>query len=342
MIQKDFRKSISLQKYLSGNGIAEIVHENGRPAALIPIQSRYITIKINRKRNALIYEISGDGRGDRTLDQSEVIHEKIFSLDGLIGRSPITVLREAIATGLLMEQFANEFIKGGTFIGGALKLPGKMGNDAKKEFRKDLDAEYAGEGTRGKIMILTNGMEFTPYGMDLKDAEFIDSRQFNVLEVARIFGVPPHLLMNMEASTFSNIEHQSIEFLKYTLDPHLIGTEQEYHRKLLRESEKASMFYKFNRAALLKTDTLTLYKSFALAIDKGFMNPNEARALIEKNKYDGGEKFVDPSKKGGGNDQKLSEEEEKAFRELLDIPDVHTNGELTYKGKSLAQILHEA
>lgn len=343
MIQKDYRKAVSLQKYLTGNGIAEIIHEHGRPITLIPIQSKYITIKINSNRTALRYVISGDGRGDRTLDQTEVLHEKIFSKDGLIGRTPIQVLRETIGTGLQMQQFANEFIKGGTFLGGVLTTEKKANKEAKEDFRNQINEKYTGSGSRGKIMTLWEGMKFTPLGMPLKDAEFLESRQFNILEIARIFGVPPHLLMNMESSTYSNIVHQSIEFLMYTLDPHLIGIEQEYHKKLLREDEKGNMFYKFNRAALLKTDTLTLYKSFEIAIKSGFLNPNEARALIERNKYEGGEAFVIPSSGGGSSsDEKLSDEEQKAFRELLDIPDIQSNGEITYKGKPLAQILHEA
>ena len=140
-------------------------------------------------------------------------------------------------------------------------------------------------------MILEEGMKYQNITIPPDQAQFLASRKFSVTEIARWFGIPPHFLADLDRATFSNIEHQTIEFVSYSLMPWLRRWENELDKKLLKEDEKDDCFFKFNVNALLRGDQKSRYEAYATALRMGWMNVNEVRDLEEMNRIEGGDKY---------------------------------------------------
>jgi HK97 family phage portal protein len=175
------------------------------------------------------------------------------------------------------EEYGASFFANGAAPGGVLEHPGTI-KDPKK-VKESWTSTYAGTGNAHKIAVLEEGMKYTPISISPEQAQFLETRKFQINEIARIFRVPPHMVGDLEKSSFSNIEQQSLEFVKYTLDPWVVRWEQSIARLLFNEAEKKSLFAKFNVDGLLRGDYVSRMNGYAIGRQNGWMSANDIREL---------------------------------------------------------------
>lgn len=219
----------------------------------------------------------------RTLDPSDVLHIPALGFDGVVGYSPISVARQAVGLGLAMEEFGAKFFGNDAKSGGFLKHPGKLGADAIKRIREGWDAQ-SGLTDAHRPKVLEEGMEFIQTTINPEDAQFLESRDFQVAEIARMYRVPLHMVQSVSGSTSwgSGLEEMSLGFVRYTLDPWMTRLEQEWSSKLLTEDEKAQGYYiKHDTSALLRGDARARSEFYSRALDPqtGWLKRNEVRDM---------------------------------------------------------------
>jgi len=236
-----------------------------------------------------------DTKGDRWFvytnkgKQEKHHHTEIIYLPyGPGGKSPIEIARETAGTMKAAQKFSASFYANGTTTKGILKVPGLLDKPAKDKVRKHWQEVNAGQDNANKIAVLDAGMEFQSISMPLKDAEFIASQKFNIAEIARIFNVPLHMLNELDRSTFSNIEHQSMEFILNTIQPECTSIEEEMNYKLFTTNEQKRYYVKFNLNSALRGDSKSRAEYYELMVRSGLMKPNEARALEEMDEIENG------------------------------------------------------
>ena len=208
--------------------------------------------------------------------------------DGIMGVSPIRqVAKQAIGLGLATEEFGARFFGNGARPGLILRHPGNLSDKAMKNLRESFAGDHGGLSNSHKVRILENGMDISTIGIPPNEAQFLETRKFQVTEIARIYRVPPHMLADLDRATFSNIEHQSLSFVMHTLMPWLVRHEQAIARDLLAEHERGEYYVKYVVAGLLRGDTATRYQAYTTGINTGFLTRNEARELEDLNPIDG-------------------------------------------------------
>ena len=212
-----------------------------------------------------------------------------------MGYSPITLAKDCIGLGLAAERFGASFFSNGARLGGILQHPAKLSQEAADRLRESWGNAYGGSGNTGKTAILEEGMNFTQLGIPPDDAQFLETRKFQVDDIARWYGVPPHMVGSMESATFSNIEHQQIEYVTHTLRSWLVRWEQELQRKIYMDD---TIFPQFIVDGLLRGDTKTRYESYRVARETGWLSVNEIRGLENLNPIDGGDQFIQPLNMG--------------------------------------------
>jgi HK97 family phage portal protein len=212
-----------------------------------------------------------------TLSPSDVLHIPGLGFDGLIGYSPIAMAKNAIGLAIATEEYGAKFFANGAAPSGVLEHPGTIKDP--QRVKESWNSAYQGSANAHKIAVLEEGMKYTPIGIAPEQAQFLETRKFQINEIARIFRVPPHMLADLEKSSFSNIEQQSLEFVKYTLDPWVVRWEQSMCRVLFSESEKPSYFIKFNVDGLLRGDYASRMSGYATARQNGWMSANDIREL---------------------------------------------------------------
>ena len=227
------------------------------------------------------------------LDPSEVLHIPGLGFDGLVGYSPIAMAKNAIGMAIACEEYGAKFFANGAAPGGVLEHPGTIKDP--QRVRESWQSTFGGSGNANKIAVLEEGMKYTPIGISPEQAQFLETRKFQINEIARIFRVPPHMVGDLEKSSFSNIEQQSLEFVKYTLDPWVIRWEQSIQRSLLSKDEKAMYFVKFNLEGLLRGDYQSRMNGYAIGRQNGWMSANDIRELENLDRIpaeDGGDLYL--------------------------------------------------
>ena len=279
-----FRETLMTHLLLWGNAYAQIIRNGkGEILALYPLMPN--RMKVDRDNaGEIFYEYtrsSGDARTSYgsvvLLKAKDVLHIPGLGFDGLVGYSPIAMARNAIGLAMATEEYGAKCCANGATAGGVLEHPGVLKDPAR--VRDSWNSVYQGSGNSHRIAVLEEGMKYTPIGIAPNEAQFLETRKFQINEIARIFRVPPHMVGDLEKSSFSNIEQQSLEFVKYTLDPWVIRWEQSIHRALLAKDEKDAMFVKFNVDGLLRGDYASRMNGYAVGIQNGFMSPNDVREL---------------------------------------------------------------
>ena len=279
-----FRETLMTHLLLWGNAYAQIIRNGkGEIPALHPLMPN--RMKVDRdKAGEIVYEYTRSSDDARTFSGSvvllkakDVLHIPGLGFDGLVGYSPIAMARNAIGLAMATEEYGAKFFANGATPGGVLEHPGVLKDPAR--VRESWNSVYQGSGNSHRIAVLEEGMKYTPIGIAPNEAQFLETRKFQINEIARIFRVPPHMVGDLEKSSFSNIEQQSLEFVKYTLDPWVIRWEQSIHRALLAKEEKDVMFVKFNVDGLLRGDYASRMNGYAVGIQNGFMSPNDVREL---------------------------------------------------------------
>jgi HK97 family phage portal protein len=227
------------------------------------------------------------------LDPSEVLHIPGLGFDGLVGYSPIAMAKNAIGMAIACEEFGASFFANGAAPSGVLEHPGSLKDP--KRVRETWQGQFGGSSNTGKVAVLEEGMKYTPISISPEQAQFLETRKFQINEIARIFRVPPHMVGDLEKSSFSNIEQQSLEFVKYTLDPWVIRWEQSLSRILFNKEDKKKYFIKFNVEGLLRGDYQSRMNGYATARQNGWMSANDIRELENLNKIsdeDGGNLYL--------------------------------------------------
>ena len=212
-----------------------------------------------------------------TLSPTDVLHIPGLGFDGLIGYSPIAMAKNAIGLAIATEEYGAKFFANGAAPSGVLEHPGTIKDPIR--VKESWNSAYQGSANAHKIAVLEEGMKYTAIGIAPEQAQFLETRKFQINEIARIFRVPPHMLADLEKSSFSNIEQQSLEFVKYTLDPWVVRWEQSMCRVLFSESEKPTYFIKFNVDGLLRGDYASRMTGYATARQNGWMSANDIREL---------------------------------------------------------------
>ncbi len=280
---------------LYGNGYS-IIHRNGGavPIELEWVHPDYVGIYSDGTRYVYrVYDSMGRMVYDNLLPE-DMIHVKALSLDGIIGKPPIEVARESLGFGMATQQAGNKLYENGIRSSGVLSLPGVVDRAKFDKVTSQFDKQYAGTSKTGKTIVLEEGAKFQPLTINPVDAQFLQSREFSVTEVARWFNIPEHLLNNNTRSTFNNIEHQALEFITYNVRPRARMYEQEFNWKLLGNSEQ--FYVEFNLNALLRADAQSRALYYVQMVQNGLMNRDEIRALENLNRIpdNQGEEFMTP------------------------------------------------
>ena len=330
-----FRETLMTHLLLWGNAYAQIIRNGkGEIIALYPLMPN--KMQVDRDDNGEIYYIyqrsneeAKTMEGNQVyLKKSDVLHIPGLGFDGLVGYSPIAMAKNAIGLAIATEEYGAKFFANGAAPSGVLEHPGTIKDPSR--VREAWQSQFGGSGNSGKVAVLEEGMKYTPISISPEQAQFLETRKFQINEIARIFRIPPHMVGDLEKSSFSNIEQQSLEFVKYTLDPWVIRWEQSLARSLLSVDEKSKYFFKFNVEGLLRGDYQSRMNGYAIARQNGWMSANDIRELENLDKIspeDGGDLYLIngamlPLKDAGAYANKNNKED--ANEEVLELEEPNT------------------
>ena len=279
-----FRETLMTHLLLWGNAYSQIIRNGkGEVIALYPLMPDRMNVERDSK-GQLYYEytVSMDDaptvKGSTVvLPPSEVLHIPGLGFDGLVGYSPIAMAKNAIGMAIACEEYGAKFFANGAQPSGVLEHPGTLKDPSR--VRESWQSTFGGSHNANKVAVLEEGMKYTPISISPEQAQFLETRKFQINEIARIFRVPPHMVGDLEKSSFSNIEQQSLEFVKYTLDPWVSRWEQSMARSLLTAEEKKKYFVKFNVDGLLRGDYQSRMNGYAVGRQNGWMSANDIREL---------------------------------------------------------------
>lgn len=325
-----FRETLMTHLLLWGNAYAQIIRNGrGEVVSLYPLMAN--RMRVDRDDNGrLYYEYTryGDEPGKQRcetvkLSPSDVLHVPGLGFDGLIGYSPIAMAKNSIGMAMACEEFGAKFFANGAAPGGVLEHPGVLKDPAR--VRESWNATFGGSSNANKVAVLEEGMKYTPISVSPNEAQFLETRKFQIDEIARIFRIPPHMIGDLERSSFSNIEQQSLEFVKYTVGPWVMRWEQSLARSLLKGSERTQYLIKFNLDGLLRGDYESRMNGYATARQNGWMSANDIRELENMDRIsaeEGGDLYLvngtmTPLKNAGAAYDKGKEESED--EEILEL-----------------------
>jgi HK97 family phage portal protein len=230
-----------------------------------------------------------------TFADYEVLHLMGLSWNGIEGISVMEAAREAIGMGLAAQQFGAEFFGNGANLGGVITHPAKLTDDSMKRLKESWRRNYQGNDKSHGTAILEEGMKYDRIGIPPDQAQFLETRKFQILDIARIFRVPPHMLGELDAAASrANIEEQGISFVRDTIRPIVTMWEDELNKKLFMPSEQGRMYVRFNLDSLLRGDTASRFSSYAVARQWGWLSVNDIRDLENMNPIDGGDIYLQP------------------------------------------------
>lgn len=223
---------------------------------------------------------TSDGKRWR-LEPRDVLHIPGLGFDGVMGYSPIALEKSAIGLGIAAEEYGSKFFSNGARPSGILTHPNTVKDPA--ALRASWNAAYGSSSNASRVAVLEEGMTFVPLSLPNNEAQFLETRKFQVSEICRIFRVPPHMIGDLDRATFSNIEHQSIDFAVHTIRPWLVRIEQAVNRALFSEKEKGRFYVQFNLDGLMRGDYKSRMEGYAIARQNGWMSANDIRELENMN-----------------------------------------------------------
>jgi len=280
---------------LGGNGYARIERSRGQVSAIYPLNPNYVTPRTESK--TVVYDIQERGTLEAGVSASDILHIPGMGWDGLVGYSPIYLAREAIGLALATQEYGSRLFSNGSRPSGVIKMAGHLKDDnARTRLRQSWEEIHRGSSNSGRVAILEDGAEFAPIAIPPEDAQFLETRKFQVAEIARIFRVPPHMIGDVERTTSwgSGIEQQSIGFFRDTLRPWVVRWEQELNRKLFSERERGRYFCEFNVDGMQRGDLKSRYEAYSIARQWGWMSVNDIRRLENMNAVEDGDEYLSP------------------------------------------------
>lgn len=285
----NWREAMMMHMLVFGNCYSQIIRDGrGNVTALYPLMSDKMELSRDPNTSQLYYEYTHSIKEADTmkareekvrLDPKDVFHVPGMGFDGLIGYSPLALAKNAVGTGLACEKYGAKFFNNSAIPTGVLEHPNVLDDEAAERLRENWNSVYGGSNSAGKVAVLEQGMSYKPISITPEQVQFLQTRKFQTGEIARIFRVPPHMIGDLERSTYANIEQQSLEFVKYTLDPWLVRWEQAIQRSLLKDDEKSRYYVKFNVDGLLRGDYQSRMNGYALGRQNGWYSTNDIRNL---------------------------------------------------------------
>ena len=284
-----FRETLMSHLLIWGNAYAQIIRDGaGRVLGLYPLLPDKMDVQRDDRGNIYyVYSRNSDENpmfkeyGDIRLKAEDVLHIPGLGFDGLIGYSPIAMAKNAVGMTLACEEYGASFFANGANPGGVLEHPGVLKDPSK--VRESWNSVYRGVTNAHKIAVLEEGMKYQQIGIPPEEAQFLETRKFQINEIARLYRIPPHMVGDLDKSSFSNIEQQSLEFVKYTLDPWVIRWEQSLQRSLLLPGEKGKYFIKLNVDGLLRGDYQSRMNGYAVGRQNGWFSANDIREMENMN-----------------------------------------------------------
>lgn len=284
-----FRETLMSHLLIWGNAYAQIIRDGaGRVLGFYPLLPDKMDVQRDDRGNIYyVYSRNSDENpmfkeyGDIRLKAEEVLHIPGLGFDGLIGYSPIAMAKNAVGMTLACEEYGASFFANGANPGGVLEHPGVLKDPSK--VRESWNSVYRGVNNAHKIAVLEEGMKYQQIGIPPEEAQFLETRKFQINEIARLYRIPPHMIGDLDKSSFSNIEQQSLEFVKYTLDPWVIRWEQSLQRSLLLPGEKGKYFIKLNVDGLLRGDYQSRMNGYAVGRQNGWFSANDIREMENMN-----------------------------------------------------------
>ncbi len=284
-----FRETLMSHLLIWGNAYAQIIRDRlGRVQGLYPLRPDKMTVC--RDESGQIYYIytkTTDENpaikpyGQVPLRKDEVLHIPGLGFDGLVGYSPIAMARNAVGMTMACEEYGASFFANGASPSGVLEHPGVLKDPAK--VRDSWNAVYQGSANAHKVAVLEEGMKYQQIGIPPEEAQFLETRKFQLNEIARLYRIPPHMIGDLEKSSFNNIEQQSMEFVKYTLDPWVIRWEQAMQKALFLPEEKKQYFLKFNVNGLMRGDYESRMTGYSIGRQNGWLSANDIREMEDMN-----------------------------------------------------------
>ena len=284
-----FRETLMSHLLIWGNAYAQIIRDGaGRVLGMYPLLPDKMEVQRDDKGNIYyVYSRNSDENptfkeyGNIKLKAEDVLHIPGLGFDGLIGYSPIAMAKNAVGMSLACEEYGASFFANGANPGGVLEHPGVLKDPSK--VRESWNSVYRGVSNAHKIAVLEEGMKYQQIGIPPEEAQFLETRKFQINEIARLYRIPPHMVGDLDKSSFSNIEQQSLEFVKYTLDPWVIRWEQSLQRSLLLPGEKGKYFIKLNVDGLLRGDYQSRMNGYAVGRQNGWFSANDIREMENMN-----------------------------------------------------------
>ena len=267
-----------------GNMVSErLVNRRSELVGLYPYEWSLVKIKRDPNTKKLIYKI-GEGKDEKTLSREEVFHIPGMSIDGVVGISPIQYATQAITLGLQYEKYGVNFYRNGALPSGVLETEKELGDKAFDRLRADFEKSYTGLKNAGKPIILEGGTKYHPITINPIDAQLLESKYFQIEDIARIYRVPQHLINKLDRSTNNNIEFQGLEFIMYTMLPWFKRWEESQNMQLIaKDARKAGYYTEFKMDTFLRGDTKTRAFSYAQGRQWGWLSVNDIRRLENMN-----------------------------------------------------------
>ena len=281
-----------------GNGYAEkVTNGYGEVIQLWPITPNRVTPEM--RESQLVYRIHMDGEQDRIFSREKILHIPGLGFDGFLGYSVVGMARKSIGLGMAMETFGSLYFGAGTHPGAIVEHPAKLSQAAHDNLKKSLTEAHSGLGQSHRLLLLEEGMKMQTVGIPPNDAQFLESRQFQIPEIARWFNLPPHKLKDLTKSSFSNIESEQISFVTDSILPWLVRLEQNYNMQILSKSDKdlsgyGRLYFKHSVEGLLRSDAKSRAEFYSKMFNVGVFSVNEIRAFEDLDPIDGGDIHLVP------------------------------------------------
>jgi HK97 family phage portal protein len=290
----NLKESTIYQLCAGGNAVLKRL-KNGADgiAGLYPIEWQRVQIKRDKETKKLKYII--DNKEDESLTRADVLHIPGPSLDGVIGMSILEYATAAIRLGTTYEKFGQKYFENGAFPSGIFKHPKWLKEEAYERLKKDIREKYQSMATKGEPILAEDGLEFTPFELKMVDAQLIECKKLQIEDICRFCRVPLHLVQSLDHATNNNIEHQSLEFVMYTMLPHFKRAEECINAQLLsRKQREDGYYFEFNINALLRGDSKSMAEAFAAGRQWGWLSVNDIRRLLNMNSIPNGDIYLQP------------------------------------------------
>jgi len=274
---------------LAGNAFTWIDRIDGEVVGLWPLNPSRVQIMLLSDGTLGYYYSDLQGKAHQ-FTASDIIHFRLFSLDGYIGLPVLDYHRTTFDFEAATTAYAYSIYQNGGQPGGVLEFPHELKKEQVDRIRADWQAVHSGPMNAARVAILEDGMKYTPLSIPLAQLNYIEEKKFGVEQIARIFGVPPHLIGASQQPTYASVEQQSIEFVRYTINPYVVSLEQSINKALL----SAPYVYRMNLNSFERSDIASRYKSYATARQWGWMSANDIRELENQNRIEGGDTYLSP------------------------------------------------